>query len=75
MRGKPPRIAVDGPALAGGTEIGLACDLLVASRTAVFGIPEVKRNQVAAAATCADKGTWLRYSDTLAPQSGRSNQM
>lgn len=48
-RDKPIIAAVDGPALAGGTEIALACDLLVASRTAVFGIPEVKRNLVAAA--------------------------
>lgn len=48
-RVKPLIAAVDGPALAGGTEIVLACDLVVASRTAVFGIPEVKRNLVAAA--------------------------
>ena len=48
-RAKPIIAAVDGPALAGGTEIALACDLLVASRTAVFGIPEVKRSLVAAA--------------------------
>ncbi len=48
-REKPLIAAVDGPALAGGTEIVLACDLVVASRTAVFGIPEVKRNLVAAA--------------------------
>lgn len=47
-RTKPVIAAVDGPALAGGTEIVLACDLVVASRTAVFGIPEVKRNLVAA---------------------------
>ena len=40
---------MDGPALAGGTELVLACDLVVASTTAVFGIPEVKRNLVAAA--------------------------
>jgi enoyl-CoA hydratase len=48
-RTKPVIAAVDGPALAGGTEIVLACDLVVASRTAVFGVPEVKRNLVAAA--------------------------
>lgn len=48
-RTKPLIAAVDGPALAGGTEIVLSCDLVVASRTAVFGIPEVKRNLVAAA--------------------------
>jgi enoyl-CoA hydratase len=44
-RTKPLIAAVDGPALAG----VLACDLVVASKTAVFGIPEVKRNLVAAA--------------------------
>jgi enoyl-CoA hydratase len=48
-RTKPIIAAVDGPALAGGTELAIACDLIVASRTAVFGIPEVKRNLVAAA--------------------------
>ncbi len=48
-RTKPLIAAVDGPALAGGTELVLSCDLVVASRTAVFGIPEVKRNLVAAA--------------------------
>ncbi len=48
-RNTPIIAAVDGPALAGGTEIVLAADLVVASRTAVFGIPEVKRNLVAAA--------------------------
>jgi len=48
-RTKPVIAAVDGPALAGGTEIVLAADLVVASKTAVFGIPEVKRNLVAAA--------------------------
>ncbi len=47
-RTKPIIAAVDGPALAGGTEIVLACDLVVASVTATFGIPEVKRNLVAA---------------------------
>jgi enoyl-CoA hydratase len=48
-RTKPVIAAVDGPALAGGTEITLASDLIVASRSATFGIPEVKRSLVAAA--------------------------
>jgi enoyl-CoA hydratase/carnithine racemase len=48
-RTKPLIAAVDGPALAGGTEITLACDLVVASTTARFGIPEVKRSLVAGA--------------------------
>ncbi|MBV8387873.1 MAG: crotonase/enoyl-CoA hydratase family protein [Acidimicrobiia bacterium] len=48
-RRKPIVAAVDGPALAGGCEIVLACDLVVASRRAAFGIPEVKRSLVAAA--------------------------
>jgi enoyl-CoA hydratase len=47
-RSKPIIAAVDGPALAGGTEITLACDLIVASTNARFGIPEVKRSLVAA---------------------------
>jgi enoyl-CoA hydratase len=47
-RSKPVIAAVDGPALAGGTEIVLSCDLVVASTTATFGIPEVKRSLVAA---------------------------
>ncbi len=46
-RTKPVIAAVDGPALAGGTEIALACDLIVASTSAAFGIPEVKRCLVA----------------------------
>jgi enoyl-CoA hydratase len=48
-RTKPLIAAVDGPALAGGTELVLACDLVVASTAASFGIPEVKRSLVAAA--------------------------
>lgn len=48
-RTKPVIAAVDGPALAGGTEIVLAADLVVASETATFGIPEVKRALVAGA--------------------------
>lgn len=48
-RTKPVIAAVDGPALAGGCEIVLACDLVVASTSAAFGLPEVKRSLVAAA--------------------------
>jgi len=48
-RTKPVIAAVDGPALAGGTEIVLAADLVVASTNATFGIPEVKRSLVAGA--------------------------
>lgn len=48
-RTKPIIAAVEGPALAGGLEIVLSCDLLVASRESRFGIPEVKRSLVAAA--------------------------
>ncbi len=48
-RVKPLIAAVDGHAVAGGTEIALACDLRVATRGSKFGIPEVKRSLVAAA--------------------------
>jgi enoyl-CoA hydratase len=45
---KPVISAVEGYALAGGTEIVLATDLVVAAKNAKFGIPEVKRGLVAA---------------------------
>ncbi len=48
-RSKPMIAAVNGAALAGGCEIVLACDLVVASTEARFGIPEVKRSLVAGA--------------------------
>ncbi len=46
---KPLISAVEGYALAGGFEITLASDFVVASSSAVFGLPEVKRGLVAAA--------------------------
>ena len=46
---KPLIAAVEGYALAGGLELMIACDLVVASAAAKFGIPEVKRGLVAAA--------------------------
>jgi enoyl-CoA hydratase len=45
---KPLIAAIEGFALAGGMEIALACDLIVAARGAKLGIPEVKRSLVAA---------------------------
>ena len=44
---KPLIAAVEGYALAGGTELALATDLIVASKESAFGIPEVKRGLVA----------------------------
>lgn len=44
---KPVIAAVDGYALAGGMELAIACDMIVASRGAKFGIPEAKRGLVA----------------------------
>lgn len=46
---KPIIAAVNGPALAGGFELVLACDLVVAADHAKFGLPEVKRGLFAAA--------------------------
>ena len=45
---KPLIAAIEGFAVAGGFEIALACDLIVAARGAKVGIPEVKRSLVAA---------------------------
>ena len=50
---KPLVAAVEGYALAGGFELLLACDLVVAGDTASFGVPEVKR------ALRAVGNTWL----------------
>lgn len=50
---KPPRkpiiAAVEGYALAGGFELVLACDMVVAADNAQFGVPEVKRGLAATA--------------------------
>jgi enoyl-CoA hydratase len=45
---KPLIAAIEGFAVAGGFEIALSCDLIVAARDARVGIPEVKRSLVAA---------------------------
>ena len=45
-RKKPWIAAVQGPAHAGGAEIALACDMIVAGEEASFGLPEVKRGVI-----------------------------
>ncbi len=45
---KPLIAAIEGFAVAGGMEIALACDLIVAAKGAKMGIPEAKRSLVAA---------------------------
>lgn len=56
---KPLIAAVEGYALAGGCELALASDIIVAAKTAFFGIPEVTRGLVAAA------GGVLRLAKTM----------
>jgi enoyl-CoA hydratase/carnithine racemase len=40
---KPIIAAINGPCLAGGLELALACDIRIAAKHAVFGLPEVRR--------------------------------
>lgn len=47
VRRKPLIAAVEGYAVAGGFEIALACEMIVAAENAVFGLPEVSRGLVA----------------------------
>ena len=58
---KPLLAAVVGYALAGGCEVVLACDMVVAARGAKFGIPEAKRGLAAAA------GGLLRLPERIPP--------
>ena len=48
-RSKPWIAAVEGFAMAGGCELALACDLIIASEQSVFSLPEVTRGLIAAA--------------------------
>ncbi len=48
-RTKPMIAAVNGPALAGGCELALSCDVVVAANSASFGLPEVTRGIAASA--------------------------
>lgn len=59
---KPLIAAVEGYALAGGMELMISCDLIVAHRDAKFGIPEVKRGLAAAA------GGLIKLPDLIAPK-------
>lgn len=49
---KPLIAAVEGQALAGGMELTLCCDLVVASRAATFGLTEVRHSLVALGGGC-----------------------
>lgn len=57
---KPLVAGVEGYALGGGLELALTCDVIVASRTASFGLPEVKRGLLAGG------GGLLRLADRIA---------
>jgi enoyl-CoA hydratase len=56
IMGMPPKkpiiAAIDGQALAGGMEMVLSCDLIVATETSVFGLAEAKRGLLAIGGGC-----------------------
>ncbi|KPI18919.1 Enoyl-CoA hydratase/isomerase [Actinobacteria bacterium OK074] len=62
---KPLIGAVEGWALAGGFELLLACDLVVASRTARLGVPEVTRSLVARAGAALQLPRRIPYAIAL----------
>lgn len=64
-RTKPLIAAVEGYAVGGGMELVLACDLVVASTAATFGLPEVKRGLM------ADYGGPFRVMRALPPNVAR----
>ncbi len=59
---KPLIAAVEGYALAGGMELMISCDLIVANKDAKFGIPEAKRGLAAAA------GGLMKLPDLIPPK-------
>jgi enoyl-CoA hydratase/carnithine racemase len=62
---KPLIAAVEGAALAGGFEIALAADLIVAADNASFGLPEVKRGLAAAAGGAVRLPARIPYSHAM----------
>lgn len=64
-RDTPVIAAVEGVALGGGLEIALACDAIVAARTAAFGLPETRRGLV------ATSGALFRATRALPPNIAR----
>jgi enoyl-CoA hydratase/carnithine racemase len=62
---KPLIAAVEGAALAGGFEIALACDLIVAADNCQFGLPEVKRGLAAAAGGAVRLPRRIPYSHAM----------
>ena len=64
-RNTPLIAAVEGPAVGGGFEIALACDAIIASRTASFSFPETRRGLV------ATSGALFRAARALPPNIAR----